>query len=71
MKPGQHWYLDGTNLHGACNFGDTDRWHLVMEVVTNDNLQELVRPTVSEDRCFNLSNLLRQLAPPDLHKASR
>ncbi len=68
MQPGQYWYLDGTKLHGACNFGDTDRWHLVMEILPDDDLQELIRPIESTDKCKNLSGLLRQLTPADLLK---
>lgn len=66
MKPGQYWYLDGTQLHGACNFGNTDRWHLVIEVMPTDELLDLISVAPSTDNCKNLTGLLQQLTPADL-----
>ncbi len=66
MQPGQYWFLDGTKLHGACNFGDTDRWHLVMEVLPHENLLALIAPMKSTDDCKSVSALLSQLTPVGL-----
>ena len=57
MEPGQFWYLDGTRLHGACNFGQTDRWHLVVEVVTNPDLERLRSVATPTDSHLGLSNV--------------
>jgi hypothetical protein len=62
MQPGQYWYLDGSKRHGACNYGDSDRWHLVIELVASDELEDLVIPKEPTDTCKNLSSLLRHLA---------
>jgi hypothetical protein len=32
MKPGEVWEIDNTSYHSVRNGGDTDRWHLVMNV---------------------------------------
>jgi hypothetical protein len=61
MQAGQYWFLDGSKLHGACNYGQSDRWHLVIELVSSDELESLVTLQESTDSCKNLSHLLRYL----------
>ena len=38
MKPGECWFLDTRKPHKAVNFGDEDRIHLVVDVITQENL---------------------------------
>lgn len=62
MQPGEYWYLDGSRLHGACNYGNSDRWHLVIELVACDELDRLITASPSTDTCKNLTKLLLQLS---------
>ncbi|MCA1639919.1 MAG: aspartyl/asparaginyl beta-hydroxylase domain-containing protein [Acidobacteria bacterium] len=43
MKQGEAWYLNGTHLHGAENYGNNDRWHLVIDVDITDELYAMFR----------------------------
>ncbi|HZZ87361.1 MAG TPA: aspartyl/asparaginyl beta-hydroxylase domain-containing protein [Caulobacteraceae bacterium] len=42
MAPGELWYLRLSDPHRVANRGDTDRVHLVIDVVVNDWLNDLL-----------------------------
>lgn len=41
FQAGEFWYLNGSRMHGSENFGNQDRWHLVVDVEPSDQLKEL------------------------------
>ena len=34
MRPGQAWWFDHKQEHSACNLGQTDRWHIIIDAVS-------------------------------------
>ena len=42
MKEAEAWYLDVRKPHRAVNGGDTHRIHLVIDVVSNEELRKLL-----------------------------
>ena len=42
MKVGEAWYLDVRKPHRAVNGGDTERIHIVVDVVSNQELRNLI-----------------------------
>ena len=41
LKEGECWYMNFDLPHRINNFGTTDRVHLVMDIVVNDNIREM------------------------------
>ena len=41
MQSGSCWYMNFNLPHRINNFGDTDRVHLVMDIVVNDSIREM------------------------------
>ena len=39
MKVGELWYLDMRKPHTAVNFGEEDRYHLIVDVRSDERLQ--------------------------------
>ena len=48
MAPGEVWYLRLSDPHRVFNRGDADRVHLVVDVLTNDWLQGLMRDAAAK-----------------------
>ena len=42
MKVGEAWYLDVRKPHRAVNSGDTPRIHMVVDVVSSEELRKLL-----------------------------
>lgn len=42
MRPGECWYLRLSEEHAAANEGDTDRVHMVIDVIVNDWMAALI-----------------------------
>ena len=64
LEPGSFWHLDGTRVHGACNFGNSDRWHLVIEIEQSNELEKLLSHVESTDvlyGCRGLNDLIERL----------
>jgi hypothetical protein len=40
MKPGEAYEVNNAKLHGAYNFGDSDRVHLMIDIINNDLIGE-------------------------------
>jgi len=34
MRPGEAWWFDHKQQHSACNLGQTDRWHIILDAVS-------------------------------------
>jgi quercetin dioxygenase-like cupin family protein len=41
VKPGECWYMNFNLPHRIANLGDTDRVHLVMDIMVNDSIREM------------------------------
>jgi hypothetical protein len=59
MKPGELWYLDVQRVHSARNAGDTDRVHLVLDLVVNDYLRSLFPDEPWPERLRNVTERSR------------
>ena len=52
MLPGSCWYMNFNLPHRINNFGDTDRVHLVMDIVVNDYVRDMFELTAPEKKKF-------------------
>jgi hypothetical protein len=63
MQPGETWFVDVRFRHSVGNHGDTDRVHLVVDVVANDELRALLSRAESAGQGYLTAYFLKHALP--------
>ncbi len=50
VKPGECWYMNFNLPHRIANLGDTDRVHLVIDIVVNEQIREMFDSVASDKK---------------------
>lgn len=68
MKPGECWYMNFDLPHRINNHGDTDRVHLVFDIIVNDKIRELLENTgpakkkiIDEKEAFSTDDKIKMI----------
>ena len=63
MNPGEAWLVDVRFKHSVRNLGDTDRVHLVIDIVANDALRAMMQSAQSAGKAMLTPYFLKHALP--------